>query len=259
MPATHVTTTRKGDVLYGTLTPEGPVSSFSMGLLAEIDAFCAEVERDPSVRGAIITGSGRTFSIGSDLAQIERGLDDIVHFREYLTRFNATMDRIEALPVPTIAAVNGMARAGGLEIVLACDLAVIAEDAPIGDVHSGQFAIPAGGSTQRLPRRIGMPRAKELTMSGRFLTAEEAVAWGLCYGSVPAERLIEEAERLMATFTDKPRACLSEIKQLIARSDTMPQRDGVELEIQAFLNYVRNYPYVRDGVAAFRAQKAAKR
>lgn len=259
MPETKFAITRQGDVLYGTLTPTGPVSSFSHGLLSQIDAFCGQVETDDNIKGAIVTGTGRTFSIGSDIDQIEKGLADLRVFRAYLDAFNRTMDRLEALPVPTIAAVNGLTRAGGLEIVLACDLAVIAEDARIGDAHSAQFAIPAGGSTQRLPRRIGMPRAKELTWSGRFLTAREAVDWGLCYEATPGDRLLSAAERLMASFTDKPRPCLSEIKQLINRSDSMVQKDGVELEIQAFLNYVLGQPYVREGIAAFRAQRAASK
>lgn len=257
MPETNFPITRNGDILTGTLTPTGPVSSFSHGLLAQIEAFCDQIERDRTIKGAIVTGTGRTFSIGSDIGQIEAGLADPAIFRAYLDAFNHAMDRLEAVPVPTVAAVNGMARAGGLEIVLACDLAVIAEGAPIGDVHAAQFAIPAGGSTQRLPRRIGLPRAKELTWSGRFLTASESVEWGLCYAVTSPEKLIAEAARLLATFTDKPRPCLSEIKQLINRSDTMSQRDGVELEIQAFMNYVTNEPYVRDGIAAFKAQRAA--
>lgn len=257
MPETNFAITRQDDVLYGTLTPTGPVSSFSHGLLSQIDGFCEQIEQDATIKGAIVTGTGRTFSIGSDIGTIEKGLADPLAFRAYLDHFNQTMDRLEAVPVPTVAAVNGMTRAGGLEIVLACDLAVIAEGAPIGDVHAAQFAIPAGGSTQRLPRRIGMPRAKELTWSGRFLTAAEAVEWGLCYAVTPPDGLLAEAERLIATFTDKPRACLSEIKQLINRSDSMNQHDGVELEIQAFMNYVTNQPYVRDGIATFKAQRAA--
>lgn len=259
MAETNLAIERKGDVLYGTLSPQGAVSSFSMTLLRQIDAFCAQIEGDPGLRGAIVTGSGKSFSIGSDLAQIERGLADMRNFREYLDMFNATMNRLEALPVPTIAAVNGLTRAGGIELVLACDLAVISEDAKIGDAHSAQFAIPAGGSTQRLPRRIGVPRAKELIWSGRFLTAGEAVDWQLCHAQAPRDGLMLEAEKLMARFTDKPRPCLSEIKQLIARSETMLQADGIELEIQAFLNYVGHHPFVRDGIAAFRLKQAGKK
>jgi enoyl-CoA hydratase/carnithine racemase len=257
MADTRLSIARDGDILIATLVPGGSVSAFSHALLADIERFCGGVETDHSIKGALITGSGRTFSIGSDIGQIQTGLADPPAFRAYLDAFNHAMDRLEALPVPSVAAVNGMTRAGGLELVLACDLAVIAEGVPIGDVHSAQFAIPAGGSTQRLPRRVGLPRAKELIWSGRFLSATEAVEWGLCYAAVPPERLMDEARRLLATFTDKPRPCLSEIKQLVARSETMSQSDGIELEIQAFLNYVTGQPYVRDGIAAFTAQRAA--
>lgn len=248
---------QRGAVLYGTFVRDGGegVSSFSERLLKQIDGFSDRIERDESIRTAIITGTGRAFAIGSDLDQIEQGLADNIHFRRYLRAFNKTMNRLERLPVPTIAAVNGLTRAGGLEIVLVCDLAIISEDARIGDGHAGQFAIPAGGSTQRLPRRIGMPRAKELTWSGRFLSAAQAVEWGLCYQAVSPADLMATVEALAATFTDKPRPCLSEIKMLIERSDSMAIEDGAELEMQAFLNYVRDHPFVRDGVAAYRKRK----
>lgn len=250
---------KQGDILVGTFTPEGGASSFSMALLAQIDTLCEQVEQDQTIRAAIITGTGKTFSIGTDMSQIERGLGDFLQFRRYLDAFNGTMHRLEKLPVPTIAAVNGMTRAGGLEIVLCCDFAIIAEGALIGDIHSAQFALPAGGSTQRLPRKIGMERAKDLIWNGQFLSAEESVEWGLCYRKVAADALLDEARALLATFIDKPRPCLAESKSLMARSQSMSLEDGVELEIQAFLHYVQNYPYVRNAFEEFREMKRAQR
>ena len=256
MPETQLKVDLIGNILRGTFMPPGSASSFSEGLLAEIDALCDRAERDSDVRAVIITGTGRTFSIGTDLSQIERGLGDFLQFRRYLDAFSATMSRLERLPVPTVAAVNGLTRAGGLEIVLTCDLAVIADDARIGDAHSAQFAIPAGGSTQRLPRRIGMPRAKDLIWSGRFLSGVEAVEWGLCHQAVPQDQLIDAAEQLLAAYFDKPRACLAESKSLMIRSETMSIDDGVELEIQAFLFYVQNHPFVRTAFEDFRHKRA---
>ncbi len=252
MAETNFEMNQIGPVLYGTLVPAGSVSTFSLSLLAQIDAFSERIEQQEDIRAAIITGTGKTFCIGSDLSQIQKGLADGQQFHAYLTAFNKTMTRLENLPVPTVAAVNGLTRAGGLEIVLACDLAVISESALIGDAHSAQYAIPAGGSTQRLPRRIGMTRAKEFTWSGRFITAAEAVEWGLCYREVPAADLISSAEEIVGRFVDKPRPCLSQIKSLLMRSETTSIDDGVELEIHSFLNYVRNYPYVSDAIDAFK-------
>ena len=259
MAKTNFRTERQGDILVGTFAPEGGAASFSLPLLAQIDAFCKQVEHDQSIRAAIITGTGKTFSIGTDMGQIERGLGDFLQFRRYLDAFNATMHRLEKLPVPTVAAVNGMTRAGGLEIVLCCDFSIIAQGALIGDIHSAQFALPAGGSTQRLPRKIGMERAKALIWNGQFLSATESVEWGLCYRAVPADGLIAEAKALLATFIDKPRPCLAESKSLMARSQSMSMEDGVELEIQAFLHYVQNYPFVRNAFEEFRAKQTAAR
>lgn len=256
MAKTDFRTDRQGDILVGTFVPEGGAASFSLPLLAQIDAFCGQIEQDESIRAAIITGTGKTFSIGTDLGQIERGLGDFLQFRRYLDAFNATMHRLEKLPVPTVAAVNGMTRAGGLEIVLCCDFAIIAAGALIGDIHSAQFALPAGGSTQRLPRKIGMERAKALIWNGQFLSAAESVEWGLCYRAVPADTLMAEATALLATFIDKPRPCLAESKSLMARSQSMSLEDGVELEIQAFLHYVQNYPFVRNAFEQFQKAKS---
>jgi len=257
MADTQLAIEQQGAILYGRFTQPRGVHSFSLPLLDQLDVFLDRIEQQPDIRAAIISAEGRIFSLGTDMSQIEKGLGDFRQFRHYLDRFNDVMDRLERAPVPTIAAVNGLTRAGGIEIVLACDVAVIARSAKIGDVHSAQFAIPAGGSTQRLPRRIGLPRAKDLIWSGRFIEAAEAVEWGLCHALADDDALIETAEALAATYTDKPRQCLFESKSLINRSVTMTPADGIELEKQQFLHYVQNYPYVRDAFEAFRTSKVA--
>lgn len=257
MAETRFETEQRGAILHGSFVAERGVHAFSLPLLDQIDRFLDRIEHDPDIRAAIVTARGRIFSLGTDMSQIEKGLADFRQFRHYLDRFNDVMDRLERAPVPTIAAVNGLTRAGGLEIVLACDVALIARSARIGDAHSAQFALPAGGSTQRLPRRIGLPRAKDLIWSGRFLDATEAVDWGLCQAVVDDEALIDTAEAWAATWIDKPRPCLRESKTLINRSVGMTLSDGIELEKQQFLHYVQNYPYVRDAFEAFLAGKAA--
>jgi len=220
MADTQLAIEQQGAILYGRFTQARGVHSFSLALLDQLDVFLDRIEQQSDIRAAIITAEGRIFSLGTDMTQIEQG-------------------------------------AGGIEIVLACDVAVIARSAKIGDVHSAQFAIPAGGSTQRLPRRIGLPRAKDLIWSGRFIEAAEAVEWGLCHALADDDALVETAEALAATYTDKPRQCLFESKSLINRSVTMTPVDGIELEKQQFLHYVQNYPYVRDAFEAFRTSKVA--
>ena len=115
--------------------------------------------------------------------------DELSLLPDYVRDLNAALFSLEELPIPTIAAVHGYALAGGMELMMACDMAVVAEDARIGDQHANFGLIPGGGSTQRLPRRVGMPRRQyghlRLT-TGRWLSGSEAVEWALARRCRPA-------------------------------------------------------------------------
>jgi enoyl-CoA hydratase len=159
------------------------------------------------------------------------------------------------LPVPTIALVQGFALAGGLELALACDMVIAAEDARLGDQHANFGLMPGGGSTQRLPRRIGMQRAMELLTSGRWLLGQEAADWGLVLRAVPAEALDEELEKLLASLRSKSRTGLSWIKSITQRGKDLPLREGVALEVSAFVQYFATSSHPREGIQAFKEKR----
>lgn len=154
------------------------------------------------------------------------------------------------MPIPTVAAVNGFARAGGFELALACDLMIVAEDAKIGDNHAHVGVMPGGGATQRLPRRIGEQRAKELIWTARWLTGIEAVEYGLALRAVPGARLMTAVEELLDDLRGKPRACLAAVKRAMRDGQGLPIDDAIEVEIKQFVAYMGGEPFAREGFRA---------
>ncbi len=132
---------------------------------------------DPQVRAAIVWGGERVFAAGADIK--EMATQDPVEMFRYIGRFQDVFTRLERLPVVTIAAINGYALGGGCELALACDLRICAEDSQLGQPEILLGVIPGAGGTQRLPRLVGVGRAKEIIYTGRFVPAEEALRIGL--------------------------------------------------------------------------------
>ena len=205
---------------------------------------------DEDVKALVITGAGeRAFCIGSDigfLTEAFTGTGGAALFEEYLERLNRVLFALEDLPIPTIAMVNGRARAGGFELVLACDLVLIAAEAEIGDVHTPYGHMPGAGATQRAPRSLGVQRALELIWTGRWLSAREAVDAGLALRAVPRAELAAETEALVARLADKPREALAAVKRCVRQGLELPLRDGVALEVRSYLEYLATSPVPRE-------------
>jgi enoyl-CoA hydratase/carnithine racemase len=233
-------------VAYITFTTPKRLNSISESRLTDLEEVMDRLESDSSLHAVTITGEGRAFCVGLDLDLLKQAFEDMAYFGSIVRRLNEIILRLEQLDVPVVAVVNGFARAGGFEIALGCDLILMANEAKIGDNHTHVGVMPGGGSTQRLPRRIGAQAAKDLIWSARWLSGPEAVACGLALRSVPLERLAEETETLLAQFRDKPRAVLSVVKKTIQGGEGLSIRDGVELEIRNFLDYMGNQPYPRE-------------
>ena len=215
----------------------------------------AELASDATLKALVVRGQGRAFCAGADLVAMQEAFADDTSLRRYLTSFNEALFALEELPIPTIAVVHGHALAGGLEILLACDLAIAAEDARIGDQHINFGLMPGGGSTQRLPRRIGGQKAVELLFTGRWLTGQEAAAAGLVLRAVPSDQLEDELGQLLADITNKSRDALGWIKATVRQGQHLALRDGVAQEVNAFAHYVATSPHPAEGVQAFREKR----
>ena len=231
------------------------LNALSPELLSEFSHAVATVGRDESLKALVVRGSGRGFCAGADLLFFDRVFDNLAQLPDYVRDLNGAFFALEALPIPTIAVVHGYALAGGMELMMACDMAIVAEDARIGDQHANFGLIPGGGSTQRLPRRVGMPRAMELLTTGRWLSGDEAVEWGLALRSTPAELLGSELESILAGLRTKSRTGLGLMKSLARSSQDVPLRDGVALEGATFTHLFSTSPHPREGIEAFKEKR----
>lgn len=242
---------REGRTAWIRFTRPDHLNSLSEGALRDLDGALDLVEADEGIRALVITGAGKAFSVGLDLDLLTRAFAEPTYFESVLTRLGALCLRLESLPVVTIAAVNGLARAGGFELMLACDLVLIAEEARIGDVHTVHGVVPGGGSTVRLPRVVGAQRAREIFLTGRWVPPSEAVALGLALEAVPLADLDDAARALADRLVDKSRNCLGAVKRQLVAVDGLATRDGMVAERREFLAYVS--PPDSDAQEGFRA------
>jgi len=191
-------------------------------LRAHLDALAEQFE---SIGCVILSGSGRSFSAGNDLKAIRAGE------QAPSPQFQAdTLEAIERLPQPVIAAVQGHCYTGSLELALACDLLIAADDARFADTHGKWGMSPTWGMTQRLPRRVGILQARELMFSGRVVGGEEAVALGLANRCVPHAELMDSAKALARSFLDNSWFTLRADKMLLNLGMNHGLQEGLQFE-----------------------------
>ena len=244
------------DETSATITLNRPeaMNSFNDQMGEEISSALDQAEKERLLRCLIVTGAGGAFCVGADLKFVLKILESGAPIRGFLEQTRDLMSRLESFPVPVIGAVNGMALAGGLEILLCCDLIVAVESARFGDAHSNFGLIPGGGSTQRLPRRLGISRAKQLMFFGDFYTAQDMERWGLVNRVVPDGGLEEAVGNVKEMLAGKSPLVLRRIKSLVNQGLDMPLEEGLSMEISAMEEHVQSHD-MREGVAAFKEKR----
>src|SRR2546428_4832490 len=173
------------------------LNAISPGLLEDLDKVCAAIEGDPTVRAVTLTAAGRAFCAGADLKAVRELSPDPEKWARFMRLWHRVFNRIEALPVPVVAGVHGLALAGGLELTLVVDLVVADEAARLGDQHANFGLVAGGGGSQRLPRLICARRAKEMMLLGGWLSAAHAMSWGVV-NRVASSGTLETAGQEMA-------------------------------------------------------------
>ncbi|MBL8347186.1 MAG: enoyl-CoA hydratase [Rubrivivax sp.] len=212
---------------FATLTFNRPdkLNTLSIRLRQELAAAVAALEADPAIHVLILTGAGRAFTAGLDLDEwATPGMTPAAAIEH---------DAVAALRQfsgPVIGAINGLCITGGVEMALACDLLVAASDARFADTHVKVGLLPGWGGSVRLIRRIGLNRAKELALTGRFLAADEALAWGLVNRVVPREQLLAEAQALARQMLANPADGVARYKRLLDEEAGLTEAQGFELE-----------------------------
>jgi enoyl-CoA hydratase/carnithine racemase len=233
-----------------------PVNALSTALLAGLSHRVEEIAADPKVRAVILTGDGQYFSAGADLK--EMATLDIANAPAVVRKGHALFQRIASLRPPVIAAINGLALGGGLELALACDLRIAGESAKLGAPEVNYGIMPAYGGTQRLPRLIGVPKAKELIFTGVMISAAEAFRIGLVNRTVPAGQELRAARDLAHTIAQKAPRAVQAAKRALVEGLQLPLEQGIEGETKLFETEVLPSEDLGEGLLAFIERRPPK-
>jgi enoyl-CoA hydratase/carnithine racemase len=238
-----------------TLNRPNALNALSTSVMRALDSVLNQLAADRMLRVVVVTAHGRAFSAGGDLLEFGEQLQsDPRELIETLAFNQRVFAKLESLPVPVIGAVNGTAVAGGLELLLCCDVLVASEDAKIGDGHAKYGVVPAGGATVRLFRKIPVNRAMQLFFSARLFSAHELSGWGLINEVVPAPQLLARAKDIASQFSRQSPEVLAQIKGLARAYFNASAYDGYQAEIDAFAKHICGKD-LAEGLAAFRDKR----
>ncbi|MFA5630630.1 MAG: enoyl-CoA hydratase/isomerase family protein [Porticoccaceae bacterium] len=209
-----------------------------------------DFESDRNIRAVLIQSQGKHFCTGADLEQIngfggngeEAGINSALG--------HTVLSNFEKSHLPIVAAVQGLCLAGGLELILACDVVIAGKTARLGDQHANYGLIPGWGGTQRLPRIIGLRRAFDLFYSSRWIDAETAERWGLVNQIIADDQLHKEAMAYCKTLSNRNPKGIALMKRLARQGLDSTLADGLEMEVKAIPDLVAS-PEIQEGLAAF--------
>jgi enoyl-CoA hydratase len=230
-----------------------PVNSLNVKAYGDIyNAFC-ELENDFEVKAIVLTGSGeKAFAAGLDVKEVAG--KTIPEYFAFGRVSRMCLDKVSNIEKPTIAALFGFAFGGGCELALACDLRIAANDASIGCPEINLGIIPGSGGTQRLPRLIGISKAKELLMMGDTVSGEEAARIGLVNKAVPKEAVLDEAKAWAKKLASKPKVAMAVLKSAIDVGINMDLQSAITYESEVFvISYVSEDG--REGFKAFQEKR----
>lgn len=253
MPNATITCERRGQVAWIILNRPTAMNAISSAMIEELIDAIEAVEADADLRAMVITGAGsRAFCGGADLKEVRAWLEGPVGSDkpDYLSRLTSCFELLRALPKPVIAAVNGIAVAGGLELVMACDLVLAADTAMFGDSHANFGLLPGAGGAAVLPRRIGINRAKYLLFTGQSITAYEMMTFGIVNQVVAIADLGQTAQALGERLAAKSPRVLKKLKEVVNRTANQTEKAGLRDEMLALREHLRSSD-VREGLAAF--------
>lgn len=222
----------KEGVGYVTINRPEAMNALNPAVLDDLWEVFNQIAGDDAVRAVIVTGEGKAFVAGADIAAMHAMTPQ--EGRAMMIKGHTVMNYMEKLEKPIIAAVNGFALGGGCELALACDFRIASEKAKFGQPEVNLGIIPGFGGTQRLPRLVGKARGKMLIMTAEIISAKEAYEIGLCEKVVPADDLMAEAENLAKMIMSKAPLAIAAAKTVINTGFNLDMKTASTLEIEAF-------------------------
>ncbi|MBI2862909.1 MAG: enoyl-CoA hydratase/isomerase family protein [Chloroflexi bacterium] len=245
---------REDGIAIITLNRPQVLNAMNPQMVDDLIAAFEEIRHDQSVRALIITGAGRAFCAGADFKALRVSNEDPKLFRENRRHHYAMRQGLADLPIATIAAINGHCVAGGLELATECDILLADDTTQIGDGHINYGVIPGGGSTQKLPRRVGIHKAKELLFTGKFLTGPEAERIGLVNAVAPHGKLLDMAKEWARLIMSKKASVVAADKYLVNKGMATDYAAGLEMEGQVIYASLFD-PDRREGIRSFLERK----
>lgn len=226
-----------------------PVNALSHEIFLEIEQTFEEIEGDDGIKAIVFSGAGKAFIAGADIRMLQK-LKDVQEALELTRVFHRTQNKIEALRKPVIAAIHGYCLGGGLEVALACHMRVAGERAQFGvpEIKLGVF--PGAGGTQRLPRVVGKAKALEMILTGEFISAQDALAWGLVNRVVPQDRVQEEARALAEQMVSKGQVAVRYAMEVVSEGLEGSLQRGLDLEAEYFSKLCETED-MQEGMTAF--------
>jgi enoyl-CoA hydratase len=246
---------REGNVATVTLNRPDKLNAINATLLRELFHVVVELSADKEIHCAVLTGAGdKAFAAGADIGAMREMT--AAEARTFAHLGHALGERIESASIPILAAVNGFALGGGCELALACDFIYASDKAKLGQPEVNLGVIPGFGGTQRLSRRVGIGRARELCYTGDALSAEEALRIGLVNAVIPHAQLLAKAQETAAKIAAKGPLAIAQCKRVIYRGADQTLSVANELEAQAFAALFGSGDQ-REGMAAFLEKRKA--
>ncbi len=248
-----------GQVMNIRLDGPGSMNSLTPRVLEGLDAALDAAEASSTLRALVIRGAGRAFCVGMDIDFLgECFADPFGVFLPFIRRYHEVLNRLESLPVPSVAAVNGLARAGGFELLLACDFVIAADEARVADTHRDFGVVPGAGAAVRAARKLGDQKARALLLTGRWLTGSEMTSWGLALNNVPLAQLDDAAQQLTDQLCGRSRPVTAAIKQVLNAVPDLTEIEALRLERELFSRFVESDPAAAEGYRAFVERRTAE-
>jgi enoyl-CoA hydratase len=245
----------KGPIRIVTIDRPAVLNALDATVIRELTAVVEQADETPGLRGLLLTGGGeKAFVAGADIASMQDM--DPERALAFAGSGHALGEMISALPIPTLAAVNGFALGGGCELALACDFIYASDNAKFGQPEVKLGVIPGFGGTQRMARRVGLARALELCMTGAIIGSEEALRIGLVNRVVPKSELLSVALATLETIAQMGPLAIAKVKEVLHEGAELPLADAMLLEQRSFAELFATADQ-KEGMAAFLAKRPA--